>query len=117
MSKSLLVVAALLSMAIAALAQDKTKLNDDPNTRSVQGIVTNAGSKPLSDANVQLKDMKTLQIRSFITHEDGAYHFAGLNTNTEYELQAADQAGKSSGTKRLTIFDSRKNATVDLKLK
>jgi carboxypeptidase family protein len=105
----------LLSLGLAA--QGNKKLNEDPNTRSVQGVVADAGGKAVSNANVQLKDMKTLQIRSFITHEDGAYHFAGLSTNVDYELKAATGTGQSSGTKTLSTFDSRKTATIDLKLK
>jgi hypothetical protein len=100
----------------ALLSQDK-KLNEDPNTRSVQGVVTDASSKPVTGAVVQLKDTKTLQIRSYVTKEDGAYHFAGLSTNVDYELKAATPAGQSSGTKRLSNFDSKKTATVNLQVK
>src|SRR5690348_13370127 len=96
------------------LAQDK-KLNDDPNSRSVEGVVT-ASSKPATGAVVQLKDTKTLQIRSYVTHDDGAFHFAGLSTNVDYELKA-EHEGHSSGTKTLSNFDGRKTAVVDLKLK
>lgn len=105
----------LLGMAGALLAQDK-RLNEDPNTRSVEGIVTNSGGQPVQGAVVQLKDSKTLQIRSFYTTQDGGYHFAGLNTNVDYELKA-DHNGASSGTKNLSNFDGRKNATVNLKIK
>lgn len=110
---------ALLALLLSAIAtaQDSKKLNEDQNTRSVQGTVTDQGGKPVANANVQLKDMKTLQIRSYITHDDGAYHFAGLSTNVDYELKAANESGKSSSTKTLSTFDGRKNATIDLKLK
>ena len=56
----------LLALAVGMHAQDR-KLNEDPNTRSVEGIVTDAGNKPIQGAVVQLKDSKTLQIRSFYT--------------------------------------------------
>ncbi|MGI8742064.1 MAG: carboxypeptidase-like regulatory domain-containing protein [Bryobacteraceae bacterium] len=105
----------LLAVAGVLLAQDK-KLNEDPNTRSVEGIVTDAGGKPVQAAVVQLKDSKTLQIRSFYTTQEGAYHFSGLNTNVDYELKA-DHNGSSSGVKNLSNFDSRKTATVNLKIK
>ena len=42
----------------------------------------------MSGAVVQLKDTKSLQIRSFYTQKDGSYHFAGLSTNIDYELRA-----------------------------
>ena len=105
----------LLALAIGIQAQDR-KLNEDPNTRSVEGVVTDAGSKPIQGAVVQLKDSKTLQIRSFYTTQEGGYHFAGLSTNVDYELKA-DHNGSSSGSKTLSNFDNRKTATVNLKLK
>ncbi len=105
----------LLAFASCIFAQDR-KLNEDPNTRSVEGLVTDAASKPVQGAVVQLKDSKTLQIRSFYTTAEGSYHFAGLNTNVDYELKA-DHGGASSGSKTLSNFDNHKTATVNLKLK
>src|ERR1700747_3373776 len=103
-------------LALSILAQQNKKLNEDPNTRSVTGSVTDQGGTPVAGATVQLKDMKTLQIRSYITHDDGSYHFAGLSTNVDYELKA-DHEGHSSGTKTLSNFDGHKAAVVNLKLK
>ena len=85
------------------------------NTRSVQGKVTDASGTPVSQAVVQLKDTKSLAVRSFITKQDGTYHFHGLSTDIDYELRAEYQ-GAASGTKTLSSFDSRKQAVVDLKL-
>ena len=112
-------LAALLVLAVfgfALLGQDKKRLNEDTNTRSLEGAVTDTADKPATGAVGQLKDMKTLQIRSYITREDGAYHFAGLSTNVDYEIKA-DKNGQTSGTKTLSTFDSRKAAVINLKLK
>jgi hypothetical protein len=89
---------------------------DDTGTRSVQGLVTDASGKPLAGTVVQLKDTKSLQIRSFRTEADGMYHFAGLSTNVEYELEAKNE-GVTSGKKTLSIFNTSKTANVNLKLK
>ncbi len=104
----------LVSVVRPIPAQDRR--NEDPNTRTVQGIVTDSSNKPVSGAVVQLKDTKSLQIRSFYSKEDGAYHFAGLSANTDYEISASRE-GATSGTKTLSSFDSHKTATVNLKLK
>jgi hypothetical protein len=85
------------------------------NTRSVQGTVTDASGAPADQAVVQLKDTKSLAGRSFITKQDGTYHFHGLSTDVDYELRA-DREGASSGSKTLSSFDSRKQAVIDLKL-
>lgn len=88
----------------------------DVNTRSVEGLVTDNAGNPVPGAVVQLKDSKSLQIRSFYTQKDGKYHFAGLSTNVDYELRA-EHNGASSGSKTLSSFNGRKVATVNLKLK
>ena len=89
--------------------------NDDTGTRSVQGVVTDSSGKPVAGAVVQLKDTKSLQIRSYRTETDGSYHFAGLSTNVEYKLEARSESATSS-KKTLTVFNTDKVATVNLKL-
>ena len=88
---------------------------EDRQTRSVQGVVTNNADAPLEGAVVQLKDTKTLQIRSFITKQNGTYHFHSLNPDIDYELKA-DHQGATSGSKTLSSFDSRKSAVINLKI-
>ena len=63
----------LLLVAIALFAQGR----DDGAPKSVQGTVTDTTDKTVDGAVVQLKDTKTLQIRSFITKADGLFHFHG----------------------------------------
>ena len=87
----------------------------DSATRSVQGSVSNPDDSAAVGAVVQLKNMKTLQIRSFITLEDGTYRFFELSPDVDYELKA-DFKGASSGPKTLSSFDSRKKAVINLKL-
>jgi hypothetical protein len=108
-AKFSLAVLLLSVLTFGLLAQD------DGSTRSVQGVVTDASGGPAAKAVVQLKDTKTLQVRSFVTEADGSFHFAGLSTNVEYELKA-DRDGASSGKKSLSVFNTQKTATVNLKL-
>jgi hypothetical protein len=108
-------IAILLALCVASgFAQDKKKKNEEPN-RSVRGMVITPEDAAVSGAVVYLKNTKTLQIRSFITQENGTYSFRGLSPDTDYELRAEHQ-GTSSGTKTLSSFDSRKEATINLKL-
>ena len=81
----------------------------------MQGTVTAADDSPVNGAVVQLKNTKTLQIRSFITKDDGTYHFYDLSPDIDYELKA-DYQGASSNTKTLSSFDSRKQTVLNLKL-
>jgi hypothetical protein len=114
----LLAVTAVLcaSFSSAQSYKDTYGKKTDSHTRSVQGVVTGADEKPVSGAVVQLKNTKTLQIRSFITQDNGSYYFHELSTDVDYEIRA-DYHGASSGTKSLSSFDSRKAAILDLKLK
>jgi Carboxypeptidase regulatory-like domain len=112
---AILAVVALFVFASAGLGQKKKKGDDEGNARTVTGQVTSADDMPVSGAVVQLKNTKTLQIRSFITKEDGTYYFNGLSPDVDYELRA-DSQGLSSSTKTLSSFDSRKAATINLKL-
>ena len=107
-------VAVAILSAVALSAQNNGK-KEDPNLRSVEGTALGLDQMPQAQAIVKLKDVRTLQVRSFVTQEDGKYHFAGLRTTTDYELEATFGELKSA-TKRLTTFDSRKIATVVLQL-
>jgi hypothetical protein len=110
----LAVLASAILLASTGFAADKQS-KEDSTTRSVQGAVVDASDKPVDGAVVQLKDTKTLQIISYITKDSGMYHFHGLNPNVDYELKAEYQ-GASSSSKRLSSFDTRKAAIVNLKL-
>jgi hypothetical protein len=113
-SRRLLTLAAVSLFAIGLSGADK-KDKQDANTRSVQGVVLDTAENVVQGAIVQLKDTKTLQVRSFITQDKGEYHFSGLSTNIDYELKA-EHNGASSATKTLSVFDSRKLANMNLKL-
>jgi hypothetical protein len=111
--------AALVLLALAAIPAasqwKRAKDKQDPNTRSVQGFVLDEQEKPAGMAVVQLKNTKTLQVRSYISQEDGRYQFHGLSTNIDYELQA-ERGDLASAVRRLSVFDTRTKAVLNLKL-
>jgi hypothetical protein len=116
----ILLVLALAAVGPAAIpAQDdkptKKELKEQAALRSVQGTVTAADDSPVTGAVVQLKDMRTLQVRSFIAQEGGAYHFTGLKIDNDYQLKA-DFNAATSGWRTLSVFDTRKVAIINLKL-
>ena len=104
-------------MAGALLAQDQTKKEkrQAATERVVQGTVYDAEDKAVNGAVVQLKDERSLQVRSFITQKDGAYHFSGLKIDNDYQLKA-EFNGVGSGWKTLSVFDTRKEPIINLKM-
>jgi carboxypeptidase family protein len=106
----------IAAVLICGLSAQDRRSSQDTSLRSVQGVVTDASGHPVDKAVVQLKDTKSLQIRSFITNPDGTYHFAGLSPIVEYQLKAEYQ-GVSSKRKTLSVFSSKKSVTINLKLK
>jgi hypothetical protein len=107
-----IVILLLLACGSAGMAQDKKK---EAAMRNVQGVVTNPDDSIAAGAVVQLKNMKTLQVRSFITQADGVYQFFELSPDVDYELKA-DFKSAISPAKMLSSFDSRKKAIINLKL-
>jgi len=85
-------------------------------TRSLTGFVRDPANHNVEGAVVRLKDLKTLEVRSFITLDDGSFRFHGLSTENDYEIQATHD-NMESKTRRLTVYDSRKKANMNLKLK
>ena len=87
-----------------------------PNTRLLQGTVTDAHGAPVNNATVLLKDSKTLQVRSYLASANGHYQFYGLSSDVNYEVRA-ETAGMTSPAKQISVFDSHKIIKVDLKIK
>lgn len=94
----------------------QTRRSGAPVTRSIGGKVTDKKGAIVPGATVLLKDMQSLQVRSYIVLKDGTYHFYGLSSDVPYEVRA--QANDmTSDTKTVSVFDSHKKITVNLKLK
>lgn len=113
---SAVAIAAVVAFGLAvAPAAAQKKVKEKPNERSVVGVVLDNDDNPIEGAVIQLKDLRSLQIRSFIARTDGRYHFHSISTEIDYELKASHQ-GKSSNTRLLSTFDSRKQASMNLKI-
>jgi hypothetical protein len=98
-------VAFAAGLALAAHQQPEVQ-------RLISGTVSDRQGEPLRKAVVQLKNLRTLQVLSFITQKDGRYHFAGTSTETDYELRVLYR-GKFSDPKKVTHLNSREHFVVD----
>jgi hypothetical protein len=84
------------------------------DTRTVQGIVTNDG-EPIRGAVVQIENRATQQLRTYVTQQDGAYHFAGLLFDVDYQVWAK-RGDKETKRETVSQFDSKKVVKLDLVL-
>lgn len=114
-SAGLVLAVSMLLLLMAGASEAQTR-KGEPAVRSVTGIVTDGSGGAVSGAVVQLKNTKTLQIRSFITKGEGQYFFQGLSPDVDFELHAESKNGTST-THTLSSFNTDKQAVVNLKLK
>ncbi|HET9401770.1 MAG TPA: carboxypeptidase-like regulatory domain-containing protein [Candidatus Acidoferrales bacterium] len=99
-------------LAVAVPAQDKDK---ETQVRTVHGTVVDKDGNNVTTGVVYLKNLKTQDIRTYISDETGQYRFSGLNPNVDYEIHA-ERNGEASSTKKISSFDSRKDIVITLKL-
>jgi len=109
--------AGLLALGGRAGAQfGGNKKDDEEKTRTVKGEVRDPDSDPVARAVVQLKNTRTLEVKSFFTNSRGRYYFHGLDPNVDYELKAQHE-GRTSETRTVSSFDSRMELIYNLDLK
>lgn len=104
-------IAALAVFAMAA-AQDKQR---EAQLRAVHGTVVDKSENPLSGGIVFLKNLRSKNVTTHISSDDGSYRFSGLDPNVDYEIHA-EKEGVTSLTRTISSFDSRKDIVLNLKL-
>jgi protocatechuate 3,4-dioxygenase beta subunit len=113
MRKAASVVSAVILLGLLAAGAAAPK--NEPQTRTLTGQVTDKAGAPLSGAIVYLQNIRTQQVKTFITDDAGNYRFSSLSPNVDYQIRAEYQ-GHKSDTKTLSSFDSRSNIVMQLKV-
>lgn len=83
--------------------------------RVVQGHVQAADGSSVKGAIVYLKNAKTLEVRTYISTDDGSYRFGQLSSDANYTVWA-DYQGRKSKEKGVSAFDNKKVFDITLKL-
>ncbi len=109
-------LAALLILATTATLDAQKKKKKAAPSRSVKGLVTDQSENPLTAAVVQLKNTRSLQVKSFITPADGSYYFHGLDFSTDYEMVARYKED-SSRKRTVSSLDGRDEVIYNFKIK
>ena len=80
--------------------------------RNVNGIVTDQHRVPLKGAVVQVRNVETNGVMSYITGVDGRYSFKRLDGDSDYRIWAKVH-GRQSKAKNLSLFDPSKAKTIN----
>jgi hypothetical protein len=98
--------------AATTAAAESTKV---PKLRTVEGEVCGRDGSPIQGAVVYLKDEKSLAVKSYLSDEQGQFHFRQLSMSLDYDLWA-ELNGKRSKTKSISQFNSKPDLRYKLKL-
>jgi carboxypeptidase family protein len=83
--------------------------------KNLSGQVVDKDGIGIPQAIVYLKDKKTLEMKTHISDEKGAYRFTGLDPNEDYEVHA-ESKGAASSKRTVSSFDDRKEIYLVLEL-
>jgi hypothetical protein len=95
-----------------AVAQGSKK---EAQLRTAKGTVSDKDEKPIQNAVVFLKNLRTNTVISHFSDEEGNYRFTGLDPNIDYEV-FAEYGGLKSASRSVSTLDSRKEIILNLKV-
>jgi protocatechuate 3,4-dioxygenase beta subunit len=115
MTARLTFVAAALVLILGVAPAYAQNSKHESQLKTVRGAVIDKSDSPVNTAVVFLKNVRTNQVRSNITNDQGTYRFSGIDPNVEYELYA-EKDGLKSQTRNISSFDTRMDIVLNLKL-
>jgi protocatechuate 3,4-dioxygenase beta subunit len=105
----------LLALLIAIALPIALHAQKESPVRTVHGQVVDKDGNVLQNAVVQLRNLKTQSIRSYISDENGEYRFSGLDPNIDYEIHA-ESTDMTSTPHKITSFDTRKEIDLTIRV-
>jgi hypothetical protein len=82
---------------------------------SVRGSAQDKDNKPIVSAVIYLQNVRSLTVRTYISDDQGQYHFSDLDPNEDYELHAED-SDQTSSNHIISIFNRHDEMVVILKI-
>lgn len=83
--------------------------------KNLSGQVADKQGKGLAQAVVYLKNKKTLEVKTFISNDQGNYRFNSLDADTDYAVHA-EYRGAVSRDRSVSSFDDRKEVYLLLEV-
>ena len=112
-SRMLALVALMALAATILFAQGNRGKNSE--LRTVRGTVIDKDENPVDTAVVYLKNLRTQDIVTHLSDNEGKFRFSGLDLNVDYEIHAVHDDWMSS-SRSISNFDARKEFVLTLKL-
>jgi hypothetical protein len=106
---------ALAALAATVLFAQERPKGKESELRTVRGTVVDKAESPVETAVVYLKNVRTQDIITHLSDNDGTFRFSGLDLNIDYEIHA-EREGATSATRSISNFDTRKEFVLTLKL-
>jgi hypothetical protein len=108
-------LALVILLAICAAGSAAAQGTPNAQLRGVSGTVVDKNEGPVGSAVVYLENARTLTVRTYISNDQGEYHFSGLDPNVDYEMHA-EHGDLTSANHTVSSLDSRKELVVTLKI-
>jgi hypothetical protein len=107
-----LIVAALL---IGIAAGNASPQNSKSLLRTIHGTVVDRNEAAVKSCVVYLKNLRTSDVSTRISDDNGQFRFSGLDPNADYQINA-QYGGACSDPRTVSSFDSRTDVDLTLKL-
>ncbi len=101
---------AIAAMPVLTHAQAKPAVR-----HTVDGTVVNDAAAPIAGAVVYLENPKSLDVQSYLSDNEGHFHFNHISPQTDYELWA-EQNGVQTKHRFISQFSNHTNFHFTLKL-
>ena len=112
LNSTLLAVLLAAGLVLGAGAQDKRR---EAQLRTVRGTVLDKEENPITGGVVFLKNVRTQNVRSQYSDDDGKYRFSGLDPNVDYEVHA-EHREQTSQRRTVSSLDGRREIILHLKV-
>jgi hypothetical protein len=109
------ILALTCALGPVAPAQTLGSNSNGMQDRTLSGIVTDPHHEPLRGAIVELQEGDSANIVSYVTGEDGRYHFLRLKGNQDYSVWAKFR-NRESKHRSVSKFADKAEQSVDFEL-
>lgn len=102
------VASCLMLSALPAATQMPTQIT----TRTLSGTVTDTSHEPIRGAVVELRNVASREVVTYITEQNGEYNFKRLDGNADYEVWVVFRSYHSP-THSISKFDSHMTKVIN----